>query len=155
MSALVAYFYRMRRPLVMGLAEHLKTPPKSPKLQVLIDYGDEEAVGIPSDIITQNVSVPEDMRAVARALRDPLAPPEAVKRALSNLVAMVAPLDRELARAACVKVGDGTGGRASNCTPLPRRQTDLRVMLAGPKVGERREKVGNWSQGEKRGRGAM
>ena len=34
MSALVAYFYRMRRPLVMGLAEHLKTPPKSPKLQV-------------------------------------------------------------------------------------------------------------------------
>eukprot|EP00959_Pyramimonas_sp_CCMP1952_P118010 2467437-Pyramimonas_sp.AAC.1 len=31
------------------------------------------------------------------------------------------------------------------------RQTDLRVMLAGPK----REKVGNRTQGEKRGRGAM
>eukprot|EP00959_Pyramimonas_sp_CCMP1952_P282724 5909398-Pyramimonas_sp.AAC.1 len=30
-----------------------------------------------------------------------------------------------------------------------------RVMLAGPKVGERWEKVGNWTQGEKKGREAM
>eukprot|EP00959_Pyramimonas_sp_CCMP1952_P036489 763702-Pyramimonas_sp.AAC.1 len=28
-------------------------------------------------------------------------------------------------------------------------------MLAGPKVGERWEQVGSWTQGEKRGRGAM
>eukprot|EP00976_Prorocentrum_cordatum_P108480 1194850-Prorocentrum_minimum.AAC.3 len=31
----------------------------------------------------------------------------------------------------------------------------MTVMLAGPKVGEQWEKMGNWTQGEKRGRGAM
>lgn len=60
---------------------------------------------LPEDIITESLSVPQEMAALAETIKNPDTLPEIVFHQLRFLVGLIAPEDRELSRAAMVKTG--------------------------------------------------
>jgi len=95
------YVYRRRQPSVGGAQEA-----KPLRVEIHIDYGEvDKDMQLPEDIITESLSVPQEMAALAETIKNPDTLPEIVFHQLRFLVGLIAPEDRELSRAAMVKTG--------------------------------------------------